>query len=86
MFDGWDAYELCYDTFQFFRCGDTVLFPPNASVLAHMSGIARTDLAPNELSEPDRVLVEEVDRVDNLRQLRRAERCRLQRLHFHGAV
>ncbi len=67
--DGWDAYQLCYDTFQFFRCGDTMLFPEYIG-LAHMSGIARTDLAPGELTEPDRVLVEDVDRVDNLAQLK----------------
>jgi 2-keto-myo-inositol isomerase len=66
--DGWDAYELCYDTFQFFRCGDTVLFPERIG-LAHMSGITRSDLTPGELTEPDRILVEGVDRVENLRQL-----------------
>jgi 2-keto-myo-inositol isomerase len=66
--DGWDAYELCYDTFQFFRSGDTVLFPERIG-LAHMSGITRTDLTPNVLTEPDRVLVEAVDRVENVKQL-----------------
>lgn len=67
--DGWDAYELCYDTFQFFRCGDTVLFPERIG-LAHMSGISRNDLLPGELSEPDRVLIDETDRVENIGQLR----------------
>jgi 2-keto-myo-inositol isomerase len=67
--DGWDAYELCYDTFQFFRCGDTVLFPERIG-LAHISGITRPDLTPAELTEPDRVLVNDIDRVENLRQLR----------------
>jgi 2-keto-myo-inositol isomerase len=67
--DGWDAYELCYDTFQFFRCGDTQLFPERIG-LAHMSGITRADLLPGELTEPDRVLIANVDRVENLRQLR----------------
>jgi 2-keto-myo-inositol isomerase len=67
--DGWDVYELCYDTFQFFRCGDTELFPERIG-LAHMSGIARGDLAPEELTEPDRVLIGPVDRVENVRQLR----------------
>jgi 2-keto-myo-inositol isomerase len=51
---GWDAYELCFDTFQFFRCGDSVLFPEHVG-LAHISGIIRNDLSPNELTEPDRV-------------------------------
>jgi 2-keto-myo-inositol isomerase len=67
--DGWDVYELCYDTFQFFRCGDDGLFPERIG-LAHMSGITRGDLEPAELTEPDRVLVEDVDRVENLRRLR----------------
>jgi 2-keto-myo-inositol isomerase len=66
---GWDAYQLCYDTFQFFRCGDTKLFPERIG-LAHMSGIVRDDLTASELTEPDRVLVEHHDRVDNIRQLR----------------
>lgn len=67
--DGWDAFELCYDTFQFFRCGDTQLFPERIG-LAHMSGIARTDLAPGELTEPDRGLIFVDDRVGNIAQLR----------------
>lgn len=67
---GWDVYELCYDTFQFFRCGDTELFPERIG-LAHMSGITRGDLAPGQLTEPDRGLIEAVDRVDNINQIRR---------------
>lgn len=67
--DGWDAYQLCYDTFQFFRCGDTRLFPERIG-LAHMSGIARADLAPGELTEPDRGLIFLGDRVGNIPQLR----------------
>jgi 2-keto-myo-inositol isomerase len=67
--NGWDAYELCYDTFQFFRCGDTVLFPERIG-LTHISGIGRKDLLPGELTEPDRVLIDEGDRVENLRQIR----------------
>ncbi len=67
--EGWNAYELCYDTFQFFRCGDTALFPERIG-LAHMSGITRGDLPPGELTEPDRVLIEDTDHVENLRQLR----------------
>lgn len=66
--DGWDAYELCFDTFQFFRGGDTVLYPERIG-LAHMSGITRDDLTAGELSEQVRVLIEEVDRVGSIRQL-----------------
>lgn len=67
--DGWDAYQLCYDTFQFYRCGDDRLFPDHIG-LAHMSGIARTDLAPADLTEPDRGLIFVGDRVGNVAQLR----------------
>jgi 2-keto-myo-inositol isomerase len=66
--DGWDVYELCFDTFQFFRCGDAQLFPERIG-LAHMSGITRGDLLPRQLTEPDRGLVDQVDRVSNLLQL-----------------
>jgi 2-keto-myo-inositol isomerase len=38
--------------------------------LAHMSGIARPDLEPHELKEPDRGLVFIDDRVDNIGLLR----------------
>lgn len=67
--DGWDVYELCYDTFQFFRCGDDLLFPDRIG-LAHISGITRSDLTPGQLTEPDRGLVEPVDRVGNIAQLK----------------
>ena len=67
--DGWDVYELCYDTFQYFRCGDTQLFPAHIG-FAHMSGIARTDLTPAALTEPDRGLIYVDDRVGNIAQLR----------------
>lgn len=68
--DGWGAYQLCFDTFQYFRCGDGELFPERIG-LAHMSGIARVDLAPSDLTEPDRGLIFVDDRVDNVGQLRR---------------
>lgn len=67
--DGWDCFRLCFDTFQFFRCGDMQLFPDHVG-LAHMSGISRSDLAPADLSEPDRGLVMEHDRVGNIVHLR----------------
>ena len=77
--DGWAEYRLCYDTFQFFRCGDDRLFPEHIA-LAHMSGIApadlaRTDLAPADLApdallEPDRGLIFAGDRVGNIARLR----------------
>lgn len=67
--DGWDTYQLCFDTFQFFRCGDTEMHYDRIG-LAHMSGISRKDLQPGELTEPDRGLVFIDDRVDNIGMLR----------------
>jgi 2-keto-myo-inositol isomerase len=69
--DGWDDFALCYDTFQYFRCGDDQLFLDRVALI-HVSGIARTDLAPGELTEPDRGLVFDNDRVGNIAQLRMA--------------
>lgn len=66
---GWDDFALCYDTFQHFRASDGQLFPERIG-LVHISGIARPDLAPAELTEPDRGFVFPGDRVCNLDRLR----------------
>lgn len=68
--DGWDAFELCHDTFQFYRCSDDRMFPERIG-LVHISGIARADLEPTEMTEPDRGFVFAGDRVGNIEQLRR---------------
>lgn len=60
-------YQLCYDTFQFFRCGDDQLFPRHIG-LAHMSGIT-AEVAPGTLVEPQRGLIFPGDRVGNIAQL-----------------
>jgi 2-keto-myo-inositol isomerase len=65
---GWDAYRICHDAFQFYRCGDTQMFPERIG-LVHISGIDRTDLRPDELTEPDRGLVSGNDRAGNVGQL-----------------
>ena len=65
---GGDCYRLCFDTFQFFRCGDTRLFPERIG-LVHVSGISRSDLPPGGLTEPDRGLVFVDDRAGNVAQL-----------------
>jgi 2-keto-myo-inositol isomerase len=66
---GGACFALCYDTFQYFRCADDSLFL-NRVALIHVSGISRTDLAPGELTEPDRGLVFADDRVGNIEKLR----------------
>jgi 2-keto-myo-inositol isomerase len=65
---GWDAFRICHDTFQFYRCGDAQMFTEQIG-LVHISGIERTDLPPDELTEPDRGLVFGNDRVGNVAQL-----------------
>jgi 2-keto-myo-inositol isomerase len=62
-------FQLCYDTFQHFRASDDALFTDRIG-LVHLSGIARPDLAPDELTEPDRGLVFPGDRVGNVARLR----------------
>ena len=44
------------------------MFPERVG-LVHISGIDRTDLPPNELTEPDRGLVFGTDRAGNVAQL-----------------
>lgn len=69
--DGSANFALCYDTFQYFRCGDDALFHDRVALI-HVSGISRSDLAPGELTEPDRGLVLADDRVGNIEKLKRA--------------
>lgn len=66
---GWEAFRICHDTFQFYRCGDTQMFPEHVG-LVHISGIDRAGPRPDELTEPDRGLVFVGDRVGNVEQLR----------------
>ena len=68
---GRTSFALCYDTFQYFRCSDDALFLDMVALI-HVSGISRTDLAPGELTEPDRGLVMADDRVGNIDVLKRA--------------
>ncbi len=67
---GGEDFQLCYDTFQHFRASDDLLFPERIG-LVHISGIARPDLAPSELTEPDRGFVFLGDRVGNIARLRK---------------
>ncbi|MES2666867.1 MAG: TIM barrel protein [Pseudomonadota bacterium] len=62
-------FQLCYDTFQHFRASDDALFPGRIG-LVHISGIARADLGPSELTEPDRGFVFLGDRVGTIARLR----------------
>jgi 2-keto-myo-inositol isomerase len=72
--DGGSSFTLCYDTFQYFRCGDDALFHDKVSLI-HVSGISRSDLSPGDMTEPDRGLVMPGDKVDNIGKLKEAFRA-----------
>ncbi|MBG1233497.1 TIM barrel protein [Aestuariivirga litoralis] len=67
--DGQGALQICFDTFQHFRASDGP-WVPELTGLVHISGITRDDLAPFDLSEPDRVFVDVADRCGNLEMLK----------------
>lgn len=67
--DGAGPLQLCYDTFQYYRASDTQLFPEHIG-LVHVSGITRTDLPREELTEPDRGFVDSRDICGTVEQLR----------------
>ena len=67
--DGAGPLQICYDTFQFYRAHDTKLYPELIG-LVHVSGIARTDLPPEKLTEPDRGFVDAKDITDTAGQLK----------------
>jgi 2-keto-myo-inositol isomerase len=54
--EGAGPLQICYDTFQFYRARDMEHFPDLIG-LVHVSGISRTDLKPEQLTEPDRGFV-----------------------------
>jgi len=67
--DGFGPLALCYDTFQYYRASDSKLFPQHIA-LVHISGITRTDLGREALTEPDRGFVDSNDICDNVGQLK----------------
>ncbi len=67
--DGRGSFQICYDTFQHFRASDTETFPEWIG-LVHVSGITRADLSREELTEPDRGLVDEGDITGVISRLR----------------
>lgn len=68
--DGGNVFSICYDTFQYWRARDDKLFPERIG-LVHVSGVARTDLCREALTEPDRGLVDEHDITGTVEQLNR---------------
>jgi len=72
--DGWASFQLCFDTFQFWRASDTKLFSQHIG-LVHVSGISPAAKVPSAFVEPDRGLVfvdDQAETITQLRQLRTA--------------
>lgn len=67
---GWQHFGLCHDTFQFWRAGDTAMYPEHIS-LVHVSGIPPGDVPRAELRDADRGFVYVGDRSQNVSQLTR---------------
>ena len=65
--------QICYDTFQFYRASDDRLYPELIG-LVHVSGITRTGVARDKLTEPDRGFVDASDICGNVPQLRELRR------------
>ena len=61
--------QICHDTFQFHRASDDRLHPELIG-LVHVSGITRTGVPRDRLTEPDRGFVDAGDTCGNVRQLR----------------
>lgn len=66
---GRDRFKLVHDTFHHHLAGEPELFPAMTGMV-HISGVADRDLAVGEMRDPHRVLVDEDDRLGNVRQMR----------------
>ena len=67
--DGNTTFRLIHDTFHHCLSGETELYP-NETAIVHVSGVANTDLAPADMLDAHRVLVDRTDQIGNVAQLR----------------
>lgn len=67
--NGFHTFRLVHDTFHHHIAGEPQLFAEHTG-LVHISGVVQTDLAPRDMRDPHRVLVDASDRLDNLGQIR----------------
>lgn len=66
---GWDTFRLVHDTFHHHLASESELFPARTG-LVHISGVTDPAIAIDDLSDDDRVLVDDRDRLDNIAQMR----------------
>ena len=64
-----DVCKLVHDTFHHHLAGEREFFPEFTG-LVHISGVREADLALNDMLDADRALVDEMDRLNNIGQLR----------------
>jgi 2-keto-myo-inositol isomerase len=67
--DGRDVYQLVHDTFHHHLAGETEFFPKWTG-LVHISGVSDRKVAVADMLDPHRVLIDEMDRLENLGQIR----------------
>jgi 2-keto-myo-inositol isomerase len=66
--DGSGTFKLVHDTFHHHLAGEKQLFPERAG-LVHISGVRDPSVAVADMRDPHRVLVDEADRLGNVRQI-----------------
>ncbi|RFB80363.1 TIM barrel protein [Methylovirgula sp. 4M-Z18] len=62
-------FKLVHDTFHHHIAGDRDFFPEFTGIV-HVSGVIDPDLAPEDMQDRHRILVDDRDRLDNLGQIR----------------
>jgi 2-keto-myo-inositol isomerase len=67
--DGRDVYRLVHDTFHHHLANETEFFPKWTG-LVHISGVSDRKVAVADMLDPHRVLIDEMDRLENLAQIR----------------
>jgi 2-keto-myo-inositol isomerase len=66
--DGEAVYRLLHDTFHHHLAGETEFFPERTGIV-HISGVVDPDVAVSDMLDPQRVLVDQRDRLENLTQI-----------------
>ncbi len=70
--NGKGRFRLVHDTFHHFLAGETEYFPEWTGIV-HISGVVDPMLAPEEMQDGHRILVDEADRLGNVEQIKMLE-------------
>lgn len=66
---GKGRYKLVHDTFHHHLAGETEFFPGYTGIV-HISGVVDPALSPEEMQDGHRILVDDMDRLGNVEQIR----------------